>query len=62
VPQIVDQAITLKNAYGRLSVVWMQLGIFNEEAAQKAEKAGLTVVMDKCIMQEHKRLSISKIN
>jgi predicted CoA-binding protein len=62
VPQIVDQAITLKNAYGRLSVVWMQLGIFNEEAAQKAEKAGLTVVMDKCIMQEHKRLSISKTN
>jgi predicted CoA-binding protein len=29
----------------------MQLGIFNEEAAKKAEKAGLTVVMDKCIMQ-----------
>jgi len=62
VPQIVDQAITLKNAYGRLSVVWMQLEISNGEAAQKAEKAGLTVVMDKCIMQEHKRLSASKIN
>jgi len=62
VPQTVDQAIKLKNAYGRLSVVWMQLGIFNDEAAQKAEKAGLTVVMDKCIMQEHKRLSMSKIN
>jgi len=59
---IVEQAIKLKNAYGRLNVVWMQLGIFNEEAAQKAEKAGLTVVMDKCIMQEHKRLSMAKID
>jgi predicted CoA-binding protein len=40
----------------------MQLRIFNEEAAKKAEKARLTVVMDKCIMQEHKRLSMAKIN
>jgi predicted CoA-binding protein len=59
---IVEQTIKLKSAYGRPHVVWMQLGIFNEEAAQKAEKAGLTVVMDKCIMQEHKRLSMAKID
>jgi predicted CoA-binding protein len=59
---IVEQAVKLKSAYGRPHVVWMQLGIFNEEAAQKAEKAGITVVMDKCIMQEHKRLSMAKIN
>jgi predicted CoA-binding protein len=62
VPSIVEQAIKLKSAYGRPHVVWMQLGIFNEEAAKKAEKARLTVVMDKCIMQEHKRLSMAKIN
>jgi predicted CoA-binding protein len=62
VPSIVEQAIKLKSAYGRPHVVWMQLGIFNEEAAKKAEKAKLTVVMDKCIMQEHKRLSMAKIN
>ena len=59
---IVEQTIKLKSAYGRPHVVWMQLGIFNEEAAQKAEKAGITVVMDKCIMQEHKRLSMAKID
>jgi predicted CoA-binding protein len=59
---IVEQAVKLKSAYGRPHVVWMQLGIFNEKAAQKAEKAGITVVMDKCIMQEHKRLSMAKIN
>ncbi|MGB9135571.1 MAG: thioredoxin [Candidatus Bathyarchaeia archaeon] len=54
---IVDQAIQLKLQHGMHLVVWMQLGIVNEQAAQKAQKAGLTVVMDKCMMKEHKRLS-----
>jgi len=47
---IVDQAIRKK-----AKVVWMQLGIKNELAAAKARQAGLEVVMDKCIMVEHKR-------
>ena len=34
----------------------MQLGVVSEEAAKKARDAGLTVVMDRCMMQEHKRL------
>jgi predicted CoA-binding protein len=34
----------------------MQLEIVNEQAAETAKKAGLTVVMDKCMMMEHKRL------
>jgi predicted CoA-binding protein len=33
----------------------MQLGIINEQAAEKARNVGLTVVMDKCMMQEHRR-------
>lgn len=53
VPQIVEQAIKLKRAVGRPLVVWMQLGIINEAAAEAARQAGLTVVMDKCIMKEH---------
>lgn len=36
--------------------VWMQEGIVNEEAAKKAEEAGLQVVMDKCMLKEHSRL------
>jgi uncharacterized protein len=37
-------------------VVWMQLGIVNEEAAARARDAGLKVVMDHCMMVEHRRL------
>ncbi len=56
VPAIVEQAVKMKKMHGKLSVVWMQLGIINEQAAETARKAGLKVVMDKCTMQEHKRL------
>jgi predicted CoA-binding protein len=56
VPPIVEQAIKLKAAYGKPNVVWMQLGIVNEQAAEAARQAGLTVVMDKCMMVEHRRL------
>ena len=55
VPLIVEHAIKLKAMYGKLHVIWMQLGIVNEQAAEAAEKAGLIVVMDKCMMIEHKR-------
>ena len=57
VPSIVDQAIKLKAVYGKPLVVWMQLGIVNEQAAEAARKAGLIVVMDKCLMIEHHRLT-----
>jgi thioredoxin 1 len=56
VPPIVEQIIQLRDHHGKPDVVWMQLGIVNHPAAEKAQKAGVSVVMDKCIMQEHKRL------
>jgi predicted CoA-binding protein len=51
VPIFVDQAIEIG-----ARVVWMQLGIVNEEAAQKARDAGLEVVMDRCMKIEYARL------
>jgi len=56
VPPIVEQAIELKRLYGKPYVIWMQLGIVNEQTAETARKAGLTVVMDRCMMREHRRL------
>jgi predicted CoA-binding protein len=55
VPPIVEQAVKLKAKYGKPRVVWMQLGIVNEQASEAAKKAGFTVIMDKCIMIEHCR-------
>jgi predicted CoA-binding protein len=51
VPAIVEQAIRIG-----AQVVWMQIGATNRDAAQVAQAAGLSVVMDKCMMIEHKRL------
>ena len=60
VPPIVQQAIQLKAAVGRPFVLWMQMGIVNEEAAEKARKAGIAVVMDRCLMIEHRRYVCAK--
>ncbi len=57
VPPIMEQAIQLRQKNGKPFVVWMQLGIVNEEAAEAGRRAGLIVVMDKCLMVEHHRFS-----
>ena len=59
VPPIVKQAIQLRKKHGKPIAFWMQLGIVNEKASATAQKAGLTVIMDKCLIQEHKKLSKS---
>lgn len=50
VPPFVDQAIQIG-----ARAVWMQLGISNQAAAEKAHQAGLEVVMDACMLVEHQR-------
>ena len=56
VPPIVAQAIELRAQLGRPCVVWMQRGIVNVDAAKIAQQAGLRVVMDRCIMEDHLHL------
>jgi len=52
IPAIVDEMIELG-----LKNLWVQLGIRNAEAAARAEQAGIRVVMDRCILLEHRRLA-----
>ena len=56
VPAIIEDAIRLREAHGAPHVIWMQLEIVHEEAAERARAAGMLVVMDRCIKVEHMRL------
>jgi predicted CoA-binding protein len=49
VADIVDEAIRLK-----VPALWLQEGVVDEAAAEKARKAGIQVVMDRCILKEHR--------
>jgi len=52
VPEVVEHAIQIK-----APVIWMQEGVIHEEAAEKARQAGIFVVMDRCILKEHRKRS-----
>ena len=52
IPEVVDQAIEVG-----AKVVWLQLGLRHDEAAQRAIEAGLKVVQDRCLKIEHARFS-----
>lgn len=51
VPAIVEEAIALG-----LPALWLQEGVVHEAAAEKGRRAGLRVVMDRCMLKEHRRL------
>jgi predicted CoA-binding protein len=52
VPEIVEAAIRIG-----ARAVWMQEGVVHEGAAERARGAGLAVVMDRCILKDHRRMS-----
>jgi predicted CoA-binding protein len=52
VPDIVEAAIRIG-----AKAVWMQEGVYHEQAAARAGQAGLAVVMDRCILKDHRRLA-----
>ncbi len=49
VPEIVDQVIQMK-----VPALWLQETVVHEEAVEKARRAGITVVMDRCMLKEHR--------
>jgi len=51
VPEIVESAIKIG-----AKTVWMQEGVIHEAAAERARSAGLNVVMDRCILKDHRKL------
>jgi len=53
VPEIVEAAIRVG-----ARAVWMQEGVVHEEAAVRARAAGLEVVMDRCILKDHRRMAL----
>ena len=56
VPDIVEAAIRCNSR-----VIWMQLGVVNDAAAARARAAGLDVVMDRCILQDHRAYGVRPI-
>ena len=55
VPEIVEAAIRIG-----ARAVWMQEGVIHEAAAKRARAAGLMVVMDRCILKEHRRMAFAE--
>jgi len=51
IPEVVDEVL----AVGGVEVLWLQLGIKNAEAEARAERAGIKVVSDRCLIIEHRR-------
>jgi predicted CoA-binding protein len=54
VPEIVEAAIRIG-----ARAVWMQEGVVHEQAAEQARAAGLVVLMDRCILKDHRRLAFA---
>jgi len=55
IAKVVDEAIALKDSKN-IKIIWFQLGLVNNEAAQKAQKAGFNVIQNKCTKIEHEAI------
>jgi predicted CoA-binding protein len=58
VPTVIYDALTKKD---QIKVIWMQSGIYNEDAERKAKQHGIDVIYNRCMMEEHRRLFSSEI-
>ena len=57
IPGVIDEVLAVGAQHGKNPAVWVQLGIWNQDAAIYGESKGLTVVMDRCIKIEHARFN-----
>jgi predicted CoA-binding protein len=55
IPSVIDDVLAIGALSGKNPAIWVQLGIWNQDAAIYGESKGLTVVMDRCIKIEHAR-------
>ena len=55
IPSVIDDVLAIGTLRGRYPAVWVQLGIWNQDAAIYGESKGLTMVMDRCLKVEHAR-------
>lgn len=56
VSEVIDEVLALER---KPDFLWLQLGVVDEEAAERARSAGITVVMDRCVKIEHGRLLVN---
>jgi predicted CoA-binding protein len=55
IPDVVKEAIERKKGRGDIAVIWLQDGIYHDEAKKLAEQAGIIVIQDRCMYRDHKR-------
>ena len=55
IPQVVDDVLQMREQKG-IRFLWLQLDLYNEDAARRAREAGLRVVMDRCLKIDYGRL------
>jgi len=56
IPAVVDDVLSRRDAAGDVGGLWLQQGVRHDEAAARAEAAGVAVVQDRCLQVEHRRL------
>ena len=55
VPDVVKEAIERKKQKGDIEVIWLQDGIYHDEAKKLAEQEGITVIQDRCMFRDHRQ-------
>lgn len=55
VPAVVEEAVERRKQRGDIAVIWLQDGIYHDEAKKRAEQAGIAVIQDRCMFRDHRQ-------